>query len=241
MTFSGDEVLPDEVVPTSWAVVESQGSQGACQGHALSTGVEDLVVRSGGAQMQLSRAAAYYMTQRIDNIRGDRGSTIEGGVRLAMTDGLPLEEVWRYPSSYNPSIPAGYESAPKWKIEGHTSCRNYDDVIRHIGLRGPVHIGIMWGGGHDQQVARDGIISRYAPGGGGHSVELVGYQWANYQGQRAGKRYVLLQNSWGEWGVNGFCLVTPDAIDQMIQGQWSVFEGLYGCIAGLGNTMPVYT
>jgi hypothetical protein len=71
-----------KVDPRSVMKIENQGSVGSCQGHALSSCVElCYYIATGDLTRQLSRAYAYYETQRIDNISGDRGSTISGGIK----------------------------------------------------------------------------------------------------------------------------------------------------------------
>jgi len=96
----------------SLAIVENQGGQGACAGHSLSSVMEWIyVVLHGEAKwMQLSRAMGYYEAQKLSGIRGDRGSTISAGVKLAIDTGLCREELWRYPRSYNPARPSDYSA-----------------------------------------------------------------------------------------------------------------------------------
>jgi len=224
-----DSDLPERVDPTGWMQIEDQRNQGACQGHALSTGVECVHALAGGTIVQLSRACAYYLSQRLDGIRGDQGSTIAGGIKLAEQDGICLESVWPYPSSYNPREPEGYRSATKWKIANHSPIRSSQECIKHIGLHGAVHIGIMWSSDIDKQVSQRGIVYSYRPGGGGHSVELIGYSPTDWDGKALEDTHVMLFNSWSKsWGRNGVALVSPNALQSMIENRNSVFVGLYG-------------
>jgi len=232
---SGDEAveLPETVMP-EWLRIEMQGSQGSCQGHALSSCVEYLNVLEGNNYTQLSRACAYYQSQRIDGIRGDRGSTVEAGIRLAMGDGLCSEEDWPYPSQYDNRIPSLYKDSMKWRIKGHIPVTTHQEVITHIGIRGPIHIGILWGEDIDRQVAQTGVISRYRPQNnwGGHSVYLPGYSSRDWEDKSATNQLTLLDNSWSlKWGRKGRCFVTKEALQAMIYYKYSVFEGLYGALA----------
>ena len=232
--------LPERVDPTGWMKIEDQRSQGSCQGHALSTGVECVHVLSGGNIVQLSRACAYYMSQRLDGIRGDQGSTIAGGIKLAEGDGLVLESVWPYPVRYDPRIPEGYDQATKWTIANHSPIQSADECIKHIGLYGAVHIGIMWSDQIDKQVSQRGIIYSYRPGGGGHSVELIGYTPTDWDGKALSDVHVMLFNSWSKsWGRNGVALVSQQALQSMINDRNSVFVGLYGATHP-EITAPVY-
>ena len=221
-----DSDLPESVVPTEWTITEDQSNQGACRGHSLSSGMEQCHVRMGGEIIQLSRACAYYMTQRIDGISGDRGSTIDGGFKLAK-QGICLESDWPYPSRYDPRIPAGYENFVKYRIAGHSPINSYDDAIKHLGLVGPVDIGIMWGSEIDQQVSRTGIISTYTGnGGGGHAVLIGGYTSKNWDGSALSEPHLILYNSWStRWGRQGECLVTKRAFNAMASHRWSVMGG----------------
>jgi hypothetical protein len=86
MRGSYEEVSID---PRQFMKVENQGSVGSCQGHSISSCVEwCYAIATGGEKLQLSRAYGYYETQRLDGITGDRGSTIEGGVKLATQYGI---------------------------------------------------------------------------------------------------------------------------------------------------------
>lgn len=236
----GWQALPEEVDPSSWVRVENQGDQGSCQGHSLSSCVEHLHRAAGHEYLQLSRAQAYYQSQRISSIRGDRGSTVEAGCRLAMTDGICLEEVWPYPGRYDPSIPSGYASSKRWKIEGHEPVRNLQTMMDATAFD-VVHSGFMWSGDIDRQVARDGIVRNYSGGGGGHSVMWKGYRRTDWSGRELPVPYLLMKNSWDvRWGHNGWCLWSPEAFDQVLRAKWSVFERLYGCVCSEEAEPPLY-
>lgn len=223
--------LPERVDPTNWMVTHNQGNQGSCQGNALTSAVEACHAVSGGDVVQLSRACGYYMSQRIDDIRGDHGSTISAGVELAMGKGLCLESVWPYPGRYDPTVPQAYERSTKYRVEGHSRISSYAAAIRHIAMHRAIHIGIMWGDDIDRQVSRNGIIEHYRPGGGGHAVFLGGYRPTGFDGQTLREPYILLFNSWSDqWGHKGEALVSPSAINAMINHRWNVFEGLFGAV-----------
>ena len=227
---------PDKISISKWMPMENQGRQGACAGHSLSTNAEYLYYLQTGHHIQLSRACGYYETQRIDGIRGDRGSTIQGGVKLLTRDGICTEANWPYPSGYNNRRPAGYESMPKFKCTSYVHCKTYEDVYDHLSSKaGAIHIGIGWSG-IDQQVARDGVVRQYRPGpgsGAGHSVALAGYSKEMAEELRIDpdKPPIELLNSWSEsWGNRGRCWVLPEAIDQMLRHRYTVFAGLTGAV-----------
>ena len=222
--------MPEIVDPSGWTVIENQSNQGACRGHSLSTCIEHLYVRQGGDVIQLSRACAYYETQRIDNIQGDRGSTIQGGCELAENIGICLESVWPYPSSYRPGRPSGWESSVKYKTQGHSPIRDAEEGLKHLAFAGPLDIGIIWGSEIDQQVGRNGIIENYTgSGGGGHAVCIGGYTNKDWNGQSLSELHFILYNSWSSrWGKDGKCLVKQSAFNSMCKHRYNVLVGHFG-------------
>lgn len=237
-TYAGKEPEWQAVTnldPRSWTVMENQKSQGSCQGHSLSTAQESSIVRDGQPFLQLSRGGAYYETQRIDGIRGDRGSTISGGIKLATEIGLVSEADWPYPPRYNPTRPADYDELPKYKAGGFHKLTTYEDVWRHLVLFGAVSMGITWTRAIDQQVANNaGLVRSYGGvGGGGHALAIIGLLDRDFQGdplpEYDGRPWLLSANSWStNWGVGGYWLISPDATNQMLSARWSEFCGLYG-------------
>ena len=110
MLTKAKENLPTfnpKIDPTVLFNILNQGNQGSCQGHSLSTIFTICYFLITGRIEYFSRAAAYYLSQRKDGIRGDRGSTLNGGRWVATQHGLCLESHWAYPSRYNPKEPSG--------------------------------------------------------------------------------------------------------------------------------------
>jgi len=226
--------LPKLVLP-EFSPIENQANQGACQGHSLSTCAENCRVRSGAKHVQLSRACAYYESQRIDNIRGDSGSTINGGIELVENAGICTEADWEYPSSYNPRRPSTWENSVRYKIQGHVLLTDFAKLLDWIAFKGPIHIGIAWSRDIDQQVGQDGTIRTYSGrGGDGHSVALDGLTYEDWQGNPlpGNEPGAILSNSWSErWGFKGRCIVLRRAFESMVRTQWSIFAGLHGTVS----------
>lgn len=219
---------PEEIDPRKWGhapPIENQGQQGACQGHSLSSVVEYCHYVATQDYQQFSRAFAYYVTQKIDGIRGDQGSTIQGGVKCAEEYGLPLEEFCRYPSSYNPNVVTqeAYDKAKAFRIQKHYWLDSYQKVFDFLASgQGAVHTGIVW---NNSMTPQNGVIENYRPGGGGgHAIPYLGYSKRKDQ---QGRNYLLLFNSWGtQWGNGGVAEVAPRAIESMLMDRWTVFVGL---------------
>jgi len=220
--------LPEEVDFGEWVIIEDQGSQGSCQGHSLSSCVEVCHTEAGGDYTQLSRAQAYYESQRLDGIRGDSGSTITGGCRLATEHGLVTERDWPYPSRYNPARPAGYESMTRYKISGFDAIKDFDDLIAVLLSRKAVNIGISWGRAMDRH-NDGGVVTSFSPGGGGHAIALMGARVKDFAGNTLGYPHPVLYNSWSRrWGRAGRCLLSRQAVEQMLSHRWTVMMVLHG-------------
>ena len=224
----GDGYEEVRLDPRKLVKVENQGQQGACAGHSLSSIMEwCYCIATGGEMKQLSRAMAYYEAQRLSNIRGDNGSTISAGVKLALNTGVCDESLWKYPSSYNPARPASFdavlENAAKNKLKSATPIKSYNDYRTFVGSgRGGVHNGISWGTGMSRAV-----VETFAPGGGGHAI--AGLCLSEREDSQC-RPYVWILNSWdlsfGSREVPGWQEWSPRAIEQMLSHQWTEMVGL---------------
>jgi hypothetical protein len=217
---------PEEIDPRPWHRIEDQGEMGSCQGHALSSVCEMAYHIATGEVIQFSPLFAYYATQKIDGIRGDQGSTIDGGRRCAMEFGSCPLDVMPYPNPvrYRWEIPKeAYEAAKAFKIRSHTMIRSYQDAFTFLASgQGGIEIGIGWG---DLQTDSRGVIETYRPGPGGHAVCFLGY---SKRSDRNSEKYLWLANSWGpqNWGNAGWAEVSPTAVRQMLQARDTVMVGL---------------
>lgn len=206
--------------------VENQGPQGACQGHAISSVCEwCYILETGDTALQLSRAFGYYESQRLDNIRGDRGSTISAGVKLAINTGIPEERLWAYPSrGYDNTRPANWSeviaNAARYRIRSSYAITSYDGLRAFLGSgQGAVSIGIRWGSGMSKAV-----LERFAPGNGGHAIGLFAL---SERVDASGRPYVWMMNSWGtQFGNNGWSEWSPTAISEMLGSTYTKAVGL---------------
>ena len=215
-----------KVDPRAVMKIENQGSVGSCQGHALSSCVElCYYIATGDLTRQLSRAYAYYETQRIDNISGDRGSTISGGIKLATTRGIPREELYKYTGRYDARRPANWAEieadALQHKIGQSYRMQSYDGVRTFLGSgQGGISIGISWSGEVDRPI----VNSFSGTGGGGHAIALLGL---SERLDSAGRPFVWMLNSWGAgWGNKGWAEWSPTAIEQMLRHRYTACFGL---------------
>lgn len=222
-TYTETTLDPREVVK-----VENQASQGSCAGHSLSSCLEwCYAIATGGTVKQLSRAMAYYETQRIDGIRGDSGSTISGGIRLATATGVCEEPLWPYPARYNPARPANWQdvltNAAKYKIARAVKIRTYEDYRAFVGSgQGGVHNGIAWGNSMNRAV-----VESFSAGDGGHAIAGL---CLSERKDSQGRPYVWILNSWGgQFGSReypGWQEWSPTAIQQMLSHRWTEMIGV---------------
>ena len=221
-----DKNLPAEVDPETIGFrIEDQGRMGACQGHDLSSCCEWNIRQEHGVEVQLSRWWAYRMTQRIDGISGDHGSTISGGLKLARTTGLCREELCPYPDSYGQFSPTGkmLDDAGLYRCGAWVDFRNnpgdpWDSMLQWLAAYGTGSIGIQWPPGFD----RNFVVEAFHPGsGGGHAIAIVGYV------RVSGVLYLKVANSWSRnWGRSGYFLIARKAFLQMLEHKYTACVGL---------------
>ncbi len=215
-----------KIDPRKVMKIENQGSVGSCQGHDLSSCVElCYYIATSDVSRQLSRAYAYYETQRIDGINGDRGSTISGGIKLATTKGIPREELWKYSGKYDNRRPTNWaeieSDAAQHKIGQSYRMTSYDGVRTFLGSgQGGISIGISWSGEVDRPI----VNSFSGTGGGGHAIALLAL---SERLDTAGKPYVWMLNSWGAgWGNKGWAEWSANAVEQMLRHRYTACFGL---------------
>lgn len=234
-TYRSFSDLPERVDPRRAAlfsqgllVAPNQGPIGSCQGNALTHNFEYCYALRTGKVLQFSRMMAYIGSQIEDGIRGDSGSTLSGGTKLARKGVCP-EDVAPYPSSYpgwSYLTPAMREAAKPYTMASHTVLRTVDEVKQYIGSGiGIVQIGISWGSA--MRPDSKGCIRSFNGGGGGHSVCYAGYIPDSDVGVQSSAGYwFLLLNSWGRsWGKDGWAYVDPKSVELQLRHQWSVFIG----------------
>lgn len=196
--------------PAQLVRILDQKNQGACQGHALAMVFSICYFLMTGRWLNFSRAAAYYLSQRKDGIRGDQGSTLNGGRWVATEHGLCLEEDWRYPSSYDPTEPPNVPYLYKLKMT--RPMRTVQEVMDWINAGLPVQTGFAW----NDSCSRE-IVTNWRTGGGGHSTCF----WLR---SRAGN--VKNINSWSNvWNGDGVHEWTEASIAACLRDKWTTLVG----------------
>ncbi len=190
-----------QIDPTDIARIVNQGSVGSCQGQALATVFQICFFLATGRRYKFSAAAGYYLSQRKDGIRGDRGSTLSGGRWVATEHGMCLDEDWPYVARYNPKEPSGASYSFKLKVS--KPFKDAESLWNWLDSGLPVQTGVRWGSEMNREV-----VTRASRGGGGHSTVL----WTKRDDNANNI------NSWGSsWNGDGVHCWTKDAVAQMIR------------------------
>jgi hypothetical protein len=213
---------PDEVL-LDWHRMENQGPIGSCQGNSITSCLERLQHVRGGPVVELSRIFGYLATQRVDGLLGsDRGSTVSGGVKIALTHGCPPESLTGYPRQYpaarertailsQANYDAGqpYKAVSSWKVP-----MDIEATMNFIGGGGAINLGISWYRGI---IPSDRVVKNFRPPSstGGHAVAVLGYT-------REGNLRVANSHADGEFEI------TQSAWLQMLSHRWTAAIGIVG-------------
>jgi hypothetical protein len=208
-SFPKLEVTAD---PRGVVAILNQGNQGSCQGHSLAMMFAICFWLATGRWAAFSRAAAYYLSQLKNGLRGDVGSTLNGGNKVATGDGLCLELDWPYPRAYDPRRPASATTDKfAYKLRRSRPFTTVEEMQAWMEAGLPIQTGIDWNDSCNREVVDD-----WRPGGGGHSTSL----WLLSDGKPNNI------NSWGEdWCNDGVQKWTWKSVERMLNNSHTVFIG----------------
>ena len=187
-----------------WLSLQYQGSQGACQGHALAHAFQVALTQEYSIQTKFSRACAYYLSQKEDGINGDRGSTLAGGQKVA-AKGICLEDEWPYPSRYNNRMPNSAVGRCDFKMPGSKRITDADLAFSLIEAGACIQTGVAWNSSYEKEVC-DRLSSTR---GGGHSTLLYGLD------EKTGN--AIHHNSWNNWQGDGRNQWTKRFLDEIMR------------------------
>lgn len=194
-----------------WLDWQDQGNQGSCQGHSLSHAFQVCAVQEYGTQLIFSRAAAYYLSQKYDNISGDRGSTLAGGQKAAAS-GICLETEWPYPSRYDNRQPASANGKLNFKMPGSKRITDAGLAFDLLAAGCSIATGVAWNSDFEKPIC-DKYGNRR---GGGHSTLLYGLDEAT--------GHAVHHNSWKNWQGNGRNLWSKRFLDAIMKkDRYAVF------------------
>lgn len=144
----------------SWWHVRNQGMQGSCRGHSLAANArlcyhmaagsidldEDGQDNESNLQDDFSPDYCYYECQKANNIRGDRGATISGGIPVGLA-GIVREIDMPYTVAYDPGRVTSElrEKAKQWKFARYTKLTDVDALFDWVGSgQGGADFGTVW-------------------------------------------------------------------------------------------------
>lgn len=143
----------------SWFHVRNQSQKNSCRGHSLqaasricyriAAGSVDLDgdgIDNEAMQDDFSPDYCYYESQRSNNIRGDNGATISGGIPVGKA-GIAREIDLPYQMGYNPGrvTSAIRERAATWKMRRVSELKTVEECFDWVGTgQGSLDWGTVW-------------------------------------------------------------------------------------------------
>ncbi|WOH63693.1 C1 family peptidase [Bradyrhizobium sp. BWA-3-5] len=150
----------------------------------------------------LSAEWAYYHAVKRDGGLPQDGSTLVSMLATIKCDGQPAESEWPYIQSATIDISSWLPPASPSELffRDHAACgAALQDVVDQLDSSVPVLITMTLSDAF--YIPEAGVVDRVEAidPKRRHAVVAVGY------GERAGKRAILIRNSWGEgWGLEGY-------------------------------------
>lgn len=211
------ETMPrSEWKETSWRQfvlrIMDQNGQGSCVGHGSIAAKE---IARGIAGMTPRRLSPCFTYGLINGGR-DNGAVVSDAWDALYTSGSCLESTVGPKNIYRRNFPqAAFDEAKRFKGFQSESISTFDELCTAIQLgEGGVSFGIEIGNSFDPD--NQGIIPRQRGGGGGHCMCALGLKQIN------GSWYLEVQNSWGNWGLNGYCWMPESYFDDGDLDAWLI-------------------
>ena len=216
--------------------VDDQGTLGSCVGHAVTAGVDYLLLQAAKNQTAdkpvdtsvRSRLFTYYNARNFDNtVPLDVGTSIHSGARAVAEMGSCHESLWPYvPSNFSTKPPANcYEDAKSAVVqEVRWLERDLGQIRAALAEGHTVACGIVvyqsFESSGSSLTGVIGVPQKGEPMLGGHAILLVGYDDA--------RRLFVFRNSWGPtWGDKGYGYIPYNYIsDPNSADEFAILFGL---------------
>ena len=191
-----------------------QDGVGMCNCSATAGAIEDARLRQGLPMVRLSGGDLY---KRICFNGRDSGSTLEDGIRAAMSEGIASVDVVPYMDWRN-SHAGAEESRKKYRVLEAFLCPTFDHCFSASIQGFDLISGVWWYNSGFDPDSGGWMPSSGGGGRGGHAVR-------GYKPARRGQKYgIWHRNSWtARWGLGGDA-VFPEAwyVQGGIGGWWAV-------------------
>lgn len=195
--------------------IANQSNIGMCNCSATATAIEATRKLRGLPHVELSGGDLY---KRICWNGQDSGSTLEDGIRAAMTEGVASVSVVPYLDWRRNYGQAAVEDRKRYRVLEAFLCPTFDHCMSAVLMKFKLITGILWYNNFTPD--QDGWLPlRGQGGGGGHAIE--GYKGV----MRDGRFGIAHQNSWtSRWGRNGLFVIPETHYTGGIGGWWAVAE-----------------
>lgn len=193
--------------------VYNQGQLGSCTANSISGLCEFLMIKEKINNFMPSRLFIYWNERFKENtVNTDSGASLDDGMNVVSTIGIPPETVWPYDANEFAVKPPelAFQDASKCKVISPVQVgQNLNDMKSTQAEGYPFVFGFtVYESFESQQVAVTGVVPMPTPNEqivGGHAVCACGYYVQNNQ------TYMIVRNSWGsDWGQQGY-FVMPDS------------------------------
>jgi C1A family cysteine protease len=180
------------------------------------------------AHVDLSRLAIYYLARELMNpseVLNDKGTYISLAADVLRRFGICTEADWPFdlskvtvPPSWRAMRKAYVHKITAWYKIKSSGANRVEDVIEALAAGYPVVYGTKVGSNWTKYTGKDpiGLPSDVL---GGHATVLVGWDPA--------RNLFIGENSWGNWGLNGFYELREEVISDdssrdfiVIQAPW---------------------
>jgi len=233
---------PEQIDPRGKVRHDKQGNMGSCAGFSLSNCCEYLwlLVRNAGqfdAEHQFSQLYCYLEAQKFDGLLGrDNGSTISGGLKVAMQVGILPERFLPYRTPYPSNAKSLITSdmrgeASKYKVRSYSWLKSYSDIFNWLASgAGAVHTGTVW---NNSFYASSGVLENISlSNGGGHATAWLGY---SKRKDSRGRNYIWRLNSHNDSWVE----IAPAVVDKLCNHNYTAIVGISDMETPTPRPVPV--
>lgn len=201
---TGLQIRPEVDPRPNMPPVFNQGALGSCTANATAACFQYDAIQDGHDCGRLSRLWIYYFERELEHSlgRGDVGAIGHDAFRVAR-HGIPDEKLWPYDITRFEDRPPNEPRAYRLTKPVHAPAQSQTALKQVLSNGQTAAFGfVVFESFESQHVAQTGVVPIPGPGEralGNHEMLLVGYL-------KNEPHYALVRNSWGDWGLGGYCL-----------------------------------